>query len=144
MTIWDRIKKSLPSLPRRDRSGGQKPHSMSRRELLEFLSEIPLFSKLPGRVMDVLGGLLEEETFPRGKWIARQGQEGDRLWIIVEGEVEVRIRLQGKRSRTLARLSRGNVVGEMALSQRRLDALQIRRQERIAAPGPGDGGRVPL
>ena len=49
-------------------------------------------------------------TVPAGKVLVREGERGDEFMIISEGEAEVR---QG--GRTIAKIGRGGLVGEMAL-----------------------------
>ena len=89
-------------------------------EKLALLRRVPLFHEVePGR----LRGLAESArlcVYPDGSAIVEQGeqreesQDGDSLYLIVEGSVGV-IREQGEREERLATLHPGEFFGEMAL-----------------------------
>jgi ATP-binding cassette subfamily B protein len=53
--------------------------------------------------------------YPRGKRILEEGDPGDKLYIIVRGEVEVRKRGPDEEERLVAMLEDGDVFGEIAL-----------------------------
>ncbi len=55
------------------------------------------------------------EHFEAKELVFRQGDRGDRLYIIVDGEVEVVRRTEGGAEEILARLGAGECFGEMAL-----------------------------
>lgn len=57
---------------------------------------------------------MAQEHFEPGQDVFRQGDLGDRLYIILSGEAEVRRRESGRES-VLARLAAGQCFGEMAL-----------------------------
>jgi NADH dehydrogenase len=57
---------------------------------------------------------VSQEHFEPGEDVFREGELGDRLFIILKGEAEVR-RDQGGRPEVLARLGPGQCFGEMAL-----------------------------
>jgi sulfate permease, SulP family len=60
--------------------------------------------------------LLHHRTFEAGEVISREGDElADEMWILTSGTVSIRLNFaQGKRSRRVASLGAGTVVGEMA------------------------------
>ena len=60
-------------------------------------------------------GGMGREHFEPGEVIFRQGDRGDRLYIIVDGEVEIVKEELGKGEVTLRRLGPGDCFGEMAL-----------------------------
>lgn len=53
--------------------------------------------------------------FPPGSVLVRQGDEGDRAWVVASGELEVMLTSPDGLTRRLAVLGPGAVVGEMAL-----------------------------
>lgn len=55
------------------------------------------------------------EHFGPGQVIIREGDVGDKLYIVVHGEVEVVEEEPGKGERTIAKLGSGECFGEMAL-----------------------------
>jgi AAA family ATP:ADP antiporter len=83
---------------------------MSVLQKTEFLKNVSIFSHLPESVLFDIAGLVVEESVPVGKLIIRKGDQGDTLFVIVEGRLRVH---DGER--TIDSMSRGGVVGEMAL-----------------------------
>jgi NADH:quinone reductase (non-electrogenic) len=82
---------------------------------------------------------LSREHYEPGQEVFRQGELGDRLYLVLSGEVEV-VREEAGVSRLLARLGPGQWFGEMALVQQTvrtasvrcalpLDVLSLRREE---------------
>ena len=63
--------------------------------------------------MDLLEVFKDSEDivdFPAGSVIIREGEEGNKMFVVMDGEVEITIK--GKR---IASAARGEIVGEMAL-----------------------------
>src|SRR5205085_8940558 len=58
-------------------------------EGLGLLRSIPIFAPLPGAALEHLAGRLVPVRFDAGTEIVRQGEHGDRFFLIAEGEVEV-------------------------------------------------------
>ncbi|HEY3898979.1 MAG TPA: ATP-binding protein [Chthoniobacter sp.] len=60
---------------------------------------------------------LETHTlaFHAGQQIFRQGDQGDGLYVVQKGEVEISITMDGQESRVLSRLASGTFFGEMAI-----------------------------
>lgn len=58
---------------------------------------------------------LKEERVGSGEMIIRQGEQGDKFYIIKSGQVEVVISRKGEADLIAARLSRGDYFGEIAL-----------------------------
>lgn len=59
-------------------------------------------------------GGFKRETYNVGNKIFNQGDEGDAVYLIATGEVELFIK-NGLRTTTIARLHSGEIFGEMAL-----------------------------
>lgn len=84
--------------------------------LLELMRTIALFEGLADDQLQRLLAISDENVYDAGTVLFRQGETGDRLYIIVDGQVEVRLRSHPDRpERTQVFLGRGQVVGEMAL-----------------------------
>ena len=77
---------------------------------LELLKAIPIFSPLSAPVLEGLAARLLPVHVPAGEEIIRQGEHGDRFYIVVSGEVEVAID-----SRPQATQGPGDHFGEIAL-----------------------------
>ena len=90
--------------------------TMSDVERVLFLRKVPLFAALAPQDLRRVAAVADERAFVDGETIADQGEPGDELHIVVDGEVSV-IRVDpGTGSDTeLARRRQGDVVGEMAL-----------------------------
>jgi MFS family permease len=77
---------------------------------LELLRSIPIFSPLSPPVQEGLAARLEPVDVGRGEVIVRQGEHGDRFYVVASGEVAVAI--DGKPQGTLGP---GEHFGEIAL-----------------------------
>jgi CRP-like cAMP-binding protein len=79
-------------------------------EKLELLRRIPLFAGLNRRQIERLGQLTDEVDIPAGRVLMRQGDRGDELFIVVEGELRIE-----RDGRSVAVRMPGDFVGEIAL-----------------------------
>ena len=62
--------------------------------------------------------LMRVETYPAGHVLCREGETGNRLFVIGEGHVEVTQKNEeGLGSRRLGEAGRGDLIGEMSLLQ---------------------------
>jgi serine/threonine protein kinase len=82
---------------------------------MDFLTQIPGFDSIDRSGWAIISQCVERFNFPRSSYLLRQGEPGDRMYIVVEGEVEVLGQDHKGRSKLLARLGAGDIVGEMAL-----------------------------
>jgi MFS family permease len=87
-----------------------QPPSPVTAETLELLRSVPLFAPLPEGTLEFLGSKMETVNRPAGTVIFRQGEAGDRYYLVEEGEVEVSVD-----GRVASRLGRGDGFGEIAL-----------------------------
>jgi CRP/FNR family cyclic AMP-dependent transcriptional regulator len=55
------------------------------------------------------------KTFEPGELLFREGERGGEMFIIIQGEVEIRKRTSAKAFRTLITFHEGDIFGEMAL-----------------------------
>ena len=74
------------------------------------LSRVALFSGLAAKDLATIAAVAEEREVPVGTVLTEQGQPGDEFFLIVDGEVEVRID-----DREVRRLGPGEYLGEIAL-----------------------------
>lgn len=79
------------------------------------LRHIPLFVSLPPVEIDVLAVSLESHLYPAGATIFQEGDPGDRLYIVLSGEVEIIKALDTPQERRLGSYGPGAVFGEMGL-----------------------------
>ncbi len=84
--------------------------------LLSLMRTVTLFNGLSDEQLQRLVAISEEEIFNAGETIVRQGDSGDKLYFITEGQVEVRVRSgPNQTERSQVYLGRGQLFGEMAL-----------------------------
>jgi hypothetical protein len=58
--------------------------------------------------------LVERKFFP-GEVLCQEGDNADRMWLLVRGSVSVRLRMSDHEGRRIASLATGTIVGELAL-----------------------------
>jgi CRP-like cAMP-binding protein len=75
-----------------------------------FLRNIPLFSGMPPDELSHLAGIAEEVVYPEGEVIIREGDHGEEMFLIVEGEIEIH-----RKSKPLAVLKSHDYFGEMSI-----------------------------
>jgi len=93
---------------------------------LELLRPIPLFTALSAEELGKIAELCETKSWESGEYIFREGEPGNRLFIIVEGGVRISRQIPGAGEEALAVLKRGALFGEMAVfdkSERSTDAI---------------------
>lgn len=77
---------------------------------LRVLGSVPIFAPLPGMTLEHLAGRLVPLRLEPDTEIVREGDPGDRFYIIAEGTVEV-----SEYGRPIAELGAGGYFGEIAL-----------------------------
>jgi small-conductance mechanosensitive channel len=82
---------------------------------VESLSHVELFHTLTDEERQSLADRLIVAPFVRGEAMTRQGAEAHWLYIINEGEAEVRVMVDGNLSKKVAALHTGDFFGEMGL-----------------------------
>jgi CRP-like cAMP-binding protein len=79
-------------------------------EKVLFLKSVDLFSKIPGEDLAQIAGIAQEVTFENGELIIQEGDMGDALFLILEGEVMIH-----KQAQPLSSLGERQAFGEMAI-----------------------------
>lgn len=80
--------------------------------LIELLRRSPLFQDVSRDFLRELIGRLRTQIYNRGDQIVRQGDIGQEMYLIRQGQVEV---LDNKQQKVVARMSAGDLFGEVAL-----------------------------
>lgn len=83
---------------------------MNDAQILDTLARLALFADLDRPQLEAVAHTMSEESFPAGHRILRQGFSGSGFFVIVDGEVIVRV--DGE---DVARLGRGEFFGEISL-----------------------------
>ncbi len=84
--------------------------------LLDLVRAVGLFNGLTDVQLQRLIDISQEECYDDGDVIFRQDSDGDKMYLIREGQVEILIRRSpGEPERSEVFLGRGQVFGEIAL-----------------------------
>lgn len=89
---------------------------------VEFLRKVSAFAEVSEDGLKRLAAICEEIELPAGATVIREGEEGDCVYVIREGEVEISITISLKllpgemndREKSLVRLHEGAFFGEMS------------------------------
>lgn len=84
-------------------------------EKILFLQRVPMFEGLSSRNLRVISDIADEEQFPAAQLVFEEGQPGDRMFIIVEGQVQIEKDLGNGRQAVLANLEKRDMLGDMAI-----------------------------
>lgn len=88
---------------------------MSISEEVELLRKVPLFGKIDPARLKLLAFTSERLAYREGQLLCRQGDAGDSAFIIIDGEAEVIVAGPGDSEIAVARLGKGDVLGEIAI-----------------------------
>jgi CRP/FNR family cyclic AMP-dependent transcriptional regulator len=103
------------------KKGGGRKRADSKRETQEVTvkseDKVDLFRErgLSAGEMKLLATFSSEERFREGSMIFREGEKGDKLYIVLDGRVRISKFIPGVGEEALAVLDRGDFFGEMAL-----------------------------
>ena len=107
-----------------------------------FLQQQPLFGGVDDQAMSAIMPLLREEDFASGELIVREGDQGDSLFVICSGSVEV-LKADPDQDTPVAQriavLHVGDVFGEMELLDTQHRSATIRALEPVAALALSNG-----
>ncbi len=82
--------------------------------ICEFLQACPVFSRLTPKTLSETADRMTLERFPAGAIITRQGDPGDKFYVIRSGRVEILVD-SGAGPKQVAVLGKGDFFGEAAL-----------------------------
>jgi CRP-like cAMP-binding protein len=84
--------------------------ALSASQLVDTLSGLTLFADLSRPQLEQVAHKMTEESYPQGQRILRQGFTGTGFYVILDGEVAIKID-----GNEVARLSKGDFFGEMSI-----------------------------
>lgn len=84
-------------------------------DLKNSLQTIPLFQSLSKKDLSLLINIIHNRTYVPGEYIFYQGDPGIALYIIREGEIEIKRTNEKGGEVTLATFGKGDFLGELAL-----------------------------
>lgn len=81
----------------------------------EIISKIYLFSMLKKRDIKRIAKRAQHHTYRKGEVIIREGERDGRVFVLIEGEVEVVIGLGTPKEKNIGRFGPESCFGEMAV-----------------------------
>ena len=105
--------------------------STQRKETLESLRAIPLFSRVSDADLNEIASLLIERRMPRGSRVIEEGLPGDYMYIIREGRVKVTKASLDGREKIMNLLDRGSFFGDMALLSGEVRSASVQTLEDV-------------
>src|SRR5438132_1621175 len=115
-------------------SGGvdpERPAPGAASPRVETLAAVPLFGILGRQQIEELAGFFVELSYQSGDTVCREGEQGDALFVVLSGELDV----LGGDGRVINRLGPGEVLGEMSLLHggTRAATVTVARSARLLA-----------
>lgn len=95
-------------------------------EVVDLLRNVAIFKDLEPDELAQVADVCRPEAFVSGAYIFKEGEQGNRLYLIIEGEVRISRNVPGSGEEALAVLKPGSLFGEMAVfdrSERSTDAI---------------------
>lgn len=119
---------------------GERKQRESQRRVLEGLRAVSLFASLSEQEIQELAASVKVAPFVAGEVVTRQGATANWLYVLVQGQVEIRVAIGGGESKRVNTLKAPDFFGEMAVmagSPREatvvaLDDIQCLRVEQAA------------
>ena len=117
--VWTHLYRAgiMPAIQRQEvhMFKGIKERGKDANQPLSILKEVEIFANISDTARTMLGKLMKLYSYNKGSTIVTQGQAGDSLFIIVEGVVEVRVKVSEDKEIEVDRMGAGTFFGEMAL-----------------------------
>jgi NTE family protein len=106
-----------------------------------ILKAIPLFKNLDDEDLELIAARLRKEHYPKGAMVFKQGDVGDKLYLVESGQVQV---VSQDQSEAIARMGPGNFVGDIALllDQPRTASLEVTIDAQLWALSKDDFDRI--
>ena len=102
---------------------------MSLNDAVQVLQGMPLFRNVDLKRLRVVAMMGESRTYREGERLFEQGDEGDAAFIIINGDVDVLVRVDGG-EQSVAVLGKGELFGELGVlcDQPRTSAIAARSE----------------
>jgi CRP-like cAMP-binding protein len=93
---------------------------------VSLIKQAAIFADLTDDELAAVAEICKEVTVPRNDFVFKEGEPGNRLYIVADGEVRISRDIPGSGEEALAILKRGACFGEMSVfdrSERSTDAI---------------------
>jgi signal transduction histidine kinase len=97
---------------------------------VEFLKQIPIFADLRAEDLQRLVEMSDTIAIPAGEWLMHEGEAGDALYVILDGEVEITKR-SGQQTILLSVRGAGNMLGELSLLEDTPRTASVRARDDV-------------
>ena len=97
----------------------------------KLLKEISLFSDIEDDELEKFVEICDERNYDNGEVVLEEGVEGDALYIVKEGQVEV-TKVEGEVRSTLVTLEAGEHFGEMSLLESQPTSARVSADGRLS------------
>jgi CRP/FNR family cyclic AMP-dependent transcriptional regulator len=87
-------------------------------DVIDLLKQVVIFKDLDSDELALVAEVCKEERFVSSEYIFHEGEHGNRLYLIVEGDVRISRDVPGSGEEALAILKPGALFGEMAVFDR--------------------------
>jgi signal transduction histidine kinase len=111
--------------------------AMSNQSVIDLLRGCSLFGSFDQRELRELEKTLQIVDFSPGEFVCREGESGDRMFLIVTGRVRITHAAGGDREQAIALLGPGACIGEMAFLDggRRSASVVATRSSKLVVVG---------
>ena len=103
---------------------------VSAETIAEWLGRTVLFRELAAPDLAALAAAVKPEEHKRGSFVVREGETGERLYVVLSGRLEVRRDYAPGRSELVAEMGEGEIFGEIALLQGGVRTRSVRCREK--------------
>lgn len=113
-------------------------------EIGQLLSKIPIFSSLDSSSLHEIMPFFKQKEYSSGDVLFREDSPGDKLYIVVAGEIAIFKSTKNGKEATLAVRKEGDAIGEMSLfnDQRRFASARAVRQTTVLELSKSDFKRI--
>ncbi len=100
-----------------------------------FLQKVDIFSELGQEELRIVGAIMGNERFDAEQILFREGDRGDKLFIVKEGTVAISVKLPDGQDFEISEVTSGNFFGEMSIFENAPRSATCRTKEQSVLLG---------
>jgi CRP-like cAMP-binding protein len=108
---------------------------VSAETIADWLGRTILLRDLPAADLQALAAAVKPEEHKRGSIVVKEGDPGERLYVVISGRLDVRRNVAKNRTESVAELGEGDFFGEIALLHGGIRTRTVRALERSVLLG---------